>query len=224
MSTDSKRCFHLDARLEPGVYSAIINRNPLIITKCTKTPRTSTRQRIPRLLTNHTRQTLRERRTPSLRSHLSTIHNHPTSFRPRILYFRRTLPTRKRIIVIRQKHNRNLARIITAKKGRTDSISICRESRCWRNYRHFGQAGELGLHVSLVELAAVGKIGTCVCRVVVYEDYAYAARGLQEGEDGVVLKGFAAVDESEGFLAGYEGGVGVVVEGVGVDGIFVAGG
>ncbi len=80
------------------------------------------------------------------------------------------------------------------------------------------------MHVSLVELAAVGKIGTRVCGVVVYEDYAYAARGLQEGEDGVVLTGFAAVDESEGFLAGYEGGVGVVVEGIGVNGVFVTGG
>ena len=79
----------------------------------------------------------------------------------------------------------------------------------------------MGLQVCLIEFAPVGEISRCVGGVIVYEDYINIAGGLEEGEKGVVLVGFAAVDEGEVFLRGYEGGVGVVVEGVGVDGEFV---
>ena len=73
----------------------------------------------------------------------------------------------------------------------------------------------------MVEFGSVGEIGGGVGGVVVYEDYIYVAGGLEEGEQGVVLVGFAAVDEGEVFLPGDEGGVGVVVEGVRVDGELV---
>ena len=79
----------------------------------------------------------------------------------------------------------------------------------------------MGLHVGLVEFAAVGEIGARVGGVVVDEDDADAAGGFEEGEEGVVLVGFAAVDEGEFGLRLDEGGVGVLVEGVGVGGVFV---
>ena len=77
------------------------------------------------------------------------------------------------------------------------------------------------MHVCLVELASVGEIGGCVGGVVVYEDYIDTSGGLEEGEKGVILVGFAAVDEGKVFLPGNERGVGVVVEGIGVHGVFV---
>ena len=82
----------------------------------------------------------------------------------------------------------------------------------------------MGLHVRLVDFASVGEIGGSVGGVVVYEDDVYVAGWLEEGEEGVVLEGFASVDEGEVFLGGDEGGVGVVVEGVWVDGVLVHGG
>ena len=123
--------------------------------------------------------------------------------------------------MIRQINNRDFSIIITTKESRTDIISVSQEHGGGGDGRHFCEAGELGLHVCLVEFGAVGVVGGCVCGVVVHEDYIYVSGGLEEGEEGVVLVGFAAVDEGEVFLRGNEGGVGVVVEGVGVDGVFV---
>lgn len=74
----------------------------------------------------------------------------------------------------------------------------------------------MGLQVRLIQFAAVGKIAACVGGIVVYQDDADAAGGLEEGEEGVVLVGFAAVGEGEFRLCLHEGGVGVFVKGVGV--------
>ena len=123
--------------------------------------------------------------------------------------------------MIRQVDNRDLARIVASKEGGPLVQALAEECRRGRYDGHLGQAGELGLHVGLVEFAAVGEIAARVGGVVVHEDDADAAGGLEEGEEGVVLVGFAAVDEGEFCLGLDEGGVGVLVEGVGVGGVFV---
>ena len=123
--------------------------------------------------------------------------------------------------MIRQIHDRDCAVTVASEEGRTDVVAVCNERGCGGNGGHFGQASELGLHVRLVELASVGEIGGCVCGIVVYDDYINISGGLEEGKKGVILVGFAAVDEGKVFLPGNERGVGVVVEGIGVDGVFV---
>ena len=87
---------------------------------------------------------------------------------------------------------------------------------------HLCETGELGLQVGLMEFAPVWEVGGGVGGVVVDNDDGDIA--LEEGKERVVLGGFAAVDEGECCLAGDEGGVGVVEEGVGIDGVFIAGG
>ena len=84
--------------------------------------------------------------------------------------------------MIWQVDNRDFSSIITTKEGRADIISVSEENGRGGDGRHFSEAGELGLHVCLVEFGAVREIGGCVCGVVVYEDYVYVSGGLEEGE------------------------------------------
>ena len=68
------------------------------------------------------------------------------------------------------------------------------------------------MHIGLIELAAVREVAARVGRVVIHQDDADAAGGLEEGEEGVILVGFAAVDEGKFSLCLHEAGVGVLVE------------
>ena len=108
-----------------------------IITKRTKASLTPTRQRIPRLLDNRTRQTLRKTSIHPIRSHLLAIANHSLRLTRTILHLLRALPARKRIIMIRQVHNRDFAVIVTSEEGRTDVVSVCEENGCWGDGGHF---------------------------------------------------------------------------------------
>ena len=97
--------------------------------------------------------------------------------------------------MIRQIHNRDLTRVV-ASKERGPLVQALTQERCWGRYdRHFGQTCELCLHVRLIQFAAVGEVGARVGGIVVHQDDADVASGLEEGEERVVLVGFAAVDE-----------------------------
>ena len=74
----------------------------------------------------------------------------------------------------------------------------------------------MSLHIRLIQFAAVGEVAACIGGIVVYQDDADAASGLQERKERIVLVGFAAVDEGEFRLCLHECGMGVLVEGVGV--------
>lgn len=196
--------------------------NPIsIIAKSTKTARASSRQYIPRLLRNRASQTRRKRRAPAQRRHLASIRNHTARLRRQILDLCRALAAGERVIIIRQVDNRDLARIIASEERGPLVQALTEECRRGRDDGHLGQARELRLHVGLVDLAAVGEIAARVGGVVVHQDDADAAGGLEEGEEGVVLVGFAAVDEGEFRLRLHEGGVGVLVKRVGVGGVLV---
>ena len=123
--------------------------------------------------------------------------------------------------MIRQIDNRDLARIIASEEGGPHIQALTEECRRGRYDGHLGQARELRLLIGLVEFAAVGEIAARVGGVIVHQDDAHAAGGFEEGEEGVVLVGFAAVDEGEFCLCLDEGGVGILVEWVGVGGVFV---
>ena len=192
-----------------------------IIAKGTETARASSRQYIPRLLRNRASQTRRKRRAPAHRRHLAPIRNHPARLRRQILDLFCTLSTGKSVIVVRQIDNRDLARIIASEEGGPLVQALAEKCRRGRYDGHLGQARELRLQVGLVEFAAVGEIAARVGGVVVHQDDADAAGGLEEGEEGVVLVRFAAVDEGEFCLCLHEGGVGILVKGVGVGGVFV---
>lgn len=77
------------------------------------------------------------------------------------------------------------------------------------------------MHVRLIQTAAVGEIAACVGGIVVHQDDADGASGLEKGEERVVLVGVGAVDEGEFGLCLHEGGVGVVVKGVRVGCVFI---
>ena len=149
------------------------------------------------------------------------IRNHAARLRRQILKLRRALPARVSVIVIRQVDNRNLARIVASKERGPDIQPLTQKGGRGRDDGHLGKAGELRLQVRLVDFAAVGEIGARVGGVVVDDDDADVAGGFDEGEDGVVLVGFAAVDEGEFGLALHEAGVGVLVKRVGVGGELV---
>ena len=70
------------------------------------------------------------------------------------------------------------------------------------------------------DLGAVGEVIRSVCAVVVDDDDVYGA--VEEWPDGVVLECFTAIDEVELCLCGHEAGVVVIVEWIGIDGVFVA--
>ena len=123
--------------------------------------------------------------------------------------------------MVRQIDDRDLGRVVAAEECGADVQTLGQERRRRRDGGHFGEAGELGLRVGLVDFGAVGLVGAGGGCVVVDDYEVDGAGGLEEGEEGVVLVGFAAVDECEGRLALDEGGVRVVVEGVGVGGEFV---
>ena len=161
----------------------------------TKAARASSRQRIPRLLLNRTRQTRRERGTPTHRRHLVPIRDHTARLRRQILNLLRALPARVGVIVVRQVDNRDLARVVAPKERRPDVQPLTQKGRRGRYDGHLGQPRELRLQVRLVDFAAVGEVGARVGGVVVDDEDADVAGGLEEGEDGVVLVGFAAVDE-----------------------------
>ena len=207
--------------LRPHLFQTDFTKYESIIAESTEAARAGRRQRIPRLLLNRTSQARRERRAPPHRRHLIPIRNHPARLRRQILHLRRTLTARVRVIVIRQVDNRNLARIVASEERGPDVQPLAQKGGRGRDDGHLGQAGELRLQVRLVDFAAVGEVGARVGGVVVDDDDADAAGGLEEGEEGVVLVGFAAVDEGEFGLSLHEGGVGVLVEGVGVGCEFV---
>lgn len=97
--------------------------------------------------------------------------------------------------MIGQIYNRDLARIV-ASKERGPLVQSLAQERCRGRYDgHFGQACKLRLHVRLIQFAAIREITACVSGIVIYQDDADAASGLQEGEEGIVLVGFAAVDK-----------------------------
>ena len=123
--------------------------------------------------------------------------------------------------MVRQVDNRDLARIVASEERGPDVEPLAQKGRRGRDDGHLGKAGELRLQIRLVDFAAVGEIGARVGGVVVDDDDADVAGGLDEGEDGVVLVGLAAVDEGQFRLALHEAGVGVLVEWVGVGGEFV---
>ena len=206
----------------PMSFPKQIESNPkLIVAEGTKAARASSRQRIPRLLLNRTPQTRREGRTPTHRRHLVPVRDHAARLRRQILNLLRTLPARVGVIVIRQVDNRDLARVVAAKERRPDVQPLAQKGGRGRDDGHLGQAGELRLHVRLVDFAAVGEVGARVGRVVVDDDDADAAGGLEQGEERVVLVRFAAVDQGEFGLSLHEVGVGVLVEWVGVGGELV---
>lgn len=199
----------------------ILMRTGSIIAVSTEAARTSSRQRVSRLLRNRTSQTRRECRTSTHRGHLASIRYHAARLGRCVLHLGRALPAREGVVVIRQVDNGDLARVVAAEEGGLLVQALAQERGRGRDGGHLGQAGELGLCVGLVQFAAVGEVGARVGGVVVDENDADGAGGLEEGEEGVVLVGFPAVDEGEFGLGLHEGGVGVLVEGVGVGCVFV---
>lgn len=192
-----------------------------IIAKRTEAARTSSRQRISRLLHNRTSQARRERRVSPHRRHLASIRDHATRFGRGILQLRRTFAAGEGVIVVRQIHNRDLARVVASEeRGLLVQAFAEERGRGWYD-GHLGQARELRLRVRLVEFATVREIAAGVRGVVIYQNDADAAGGLEEGEEGVVLVGFAAVDEGKFGLGLHEGGVGVLIKGVGVGRVFI---
>ena len=97
--------------------------------------------------------------------------------------------------MVRQVDNRDLARVVAPKERRPDVQPLTQKGGRGRYDGHLGQARELRLQVRLVDFAAVGEVGARVGGVVVDDEDADVAGGLEEGEEGVVLVGFAAVDE-----------------------------
>ena len=154
-------------------------RHQLIIAKSTKAACTSSRQYIASLLRNRTSQTGRESRAAIHRRHLTSVRNHPARLRRQILQLQRALPARKGVVVIRQIHNRDLARIVAPEERGLLIQTLAQECRRGRNDGHLGQSRQLGLRVRLVEFAAVGVIGARVGGIVVDQDDADGARGLQ---------------------------------------------
>ncbi len=94
------------------------------------------------------------------------------------------------------------------------------ECRDGRNYWHARQTCAEGLNICRKDFGAIGKVVRSVCAVVVHDDDAH--RAVKEWPNGIVLKCFAAVDEIEFCLGGDEAGVVVIVEWIGVDGVFVS--
>lgn len=139
-----------------------------IIAKSTETARASSRQYIPRLLRNRASQTRRERRAPTLRRHLAPVRNHPARLRRQILELCRTLTAGKSIIIIRQIDNCDLARVIASEERGPLVQALTEKCRRGRYDGHLGQARELGLHVGLVDFAAVGEIAARVGGIVVH--------------------------------------------------------
>lgn len=97
--------------------------------------------------------------------------------------------------MIGQIDNRDLARIVASKERGPLVQALAQERGRGRYDGHFGQARKLRLHVRLIQFAAIREIGACVGGIVVYQDDANAASGLQEGEEGIILVGFAAIDK-----------------------------
>lgn len=97
--------------------------------------------------------------------------------------------------MIGQIDNRDLARIV-ASKERGPLVQALAQERCRGRYDgYFGQACKLRLHVCLIQFAAIRKIVACVSGIVIHQDDADAASGLQERKEGIVLVGFAAIDK-----------------------------
>lgn len=97
--------------------------------------------------------------------------------------------------MIGQEDNGDLGRIVASEERGPYVQAFAQERGRGRDDGHFGQAGELRLHVRFVQFGAVGEIGACVGGIVVYQDDADGAGGLEEGEEGIVLVRLAAVDE-----------------------------
>ena len=123
--------------------------------------------------------------------------------------------------MIRQVDDRDLARVVASKERGPHVQPLAQEGRRGRDDGHLGQPRQLRLHVRLVDFAAVREVGARVGRVVVDDDDADVASRLEQGEEGVVLVGFAAVDEGQLGLSLHEAGVGVLVEWVRVGREFV---
>lgn len=98
---------------------------------------------------------------------------------------------------------------------------LAHESTWGWDDRHLRQAGELRLHIRLVKLAAVREIGGRICGVVVHKNDTDSASRLNEGEKGIVLIRFAPIGKRKFCLAADKAGVGVLVEGVGIDCVLV---
>ena len=94
-----------------------------------------------------------------------------------------------------QIHDSDLARIVASEEGGPLVQTLTQECCRGRYDGHFGQACELCLHVRLVYFTAVGEIRACVGGIIVHQDDADVASGFEEGEEGIVLMRFAAVDK-----------------------------
>lgn len=178
----------------PISNSSLTSPSRAIITILLKASRTTTRKRLPRLHHERTPQAGSPAFLAPLARNTNSIRNNARRLSLRILQLRRGCITCVRKVEIREIHNRDLARIVAAEECSSLIQSLCDERFDGWNEWHACEAVVEGLHVGCEDLGAVGEVIACICSVVVYKNDGDVAGGLEEGEDGVVLESFAAVD------------------------------
>lgn len=192
-----------------------------IVAISAKAARTCSRHCPSTFLDNRAAQAGRKTRATPISRHLPSVLDHPTRLRRRILYLERTLAGWVGVIGVRQIHNGDLTSIVAPKEGWSFIKPLAHEGTGGWDDRHLCQASELRLQVCLIELATIREIGGRVCGVVVHKNDTDSASRLNEGEKGIVLVRFAPIGQRKFCLAADAAGVGVLVEGVGIDCVLV---
>ena len=148
---------------------------------------------------------------------------HTGSLLLRILQLERRLIALERVVRIRQVHDRQLGRVLAAEERRPLIESLGREHVGARYLGHFGEARGRAHAVRVLQVASVGEAVDVRGAVGDKQDVDLTL-GLEERPDRIILTGYAAVDETELFLARDQGRCGVIVERIRVDGVQISGG
>lgn len=192
-----------------------------IVAKSAKAARTSSRHYPSAFLDDRAAQAGRKIGTAPISRHLPSILDHTTRLRRCILYLKSALAGRVSVVGIRQIHNCDLTRIVAPKECWSFVKPLAQERSWGWDDGHFRQAGELRLCICLIKLAPVRKIGGRIRGVVIHKNDTDSASRLNKGEKGIVLIRFATVDEGKFCLAADEAGVGVLIEGVGINCVLI---
>ena len=208
--------FHIyQPPLSPNAFTPSLVKAVLVQTR-----RTPPRHRPTTLRHDPTRQTQRPPRIPAPRRDLHAVRDHGIRLRGRVLQLRRARAGGEGVVLVGQVDDRQHCGVAAAEEGGAQVQSVGEEGRDVGDDGHAGEARVLGALVGGVGLGAVGVVGGGVGGVVVDDEHVDQGP-VEEGPDGVVLQGFAAVDEVERLLGGDEGGGRVGLEGVGILRVFV---
>ena len=197
------------------------HRQTLVVAVLREACGTACRKRPSGLLHQSASKTERPSLVAALGRNLHAVGNHANGLVLGVFELGGRLIAREGVVGIGQVDDGRLAIVVTPEEGRALIQSLADECGHGRDDRHARQARAERLHVRGQDFRAIGEVVRRVGAVVVNDDRVDGA--VEEGPDWVVLESFTTVDEVKLWLCCDKGRVAVLVEGVGVDGIFLAG-